>query len=119
MADRSITQKARYLRPRSSVNKSKDGRLHVVLEMPGVKTDGLEVRIENNELRVAGHRGGNPEEGKYILRERPDGDYVQTFTLDETIDQSRVDAVIEKGVLTLTLDLKEQVKPRIIKVRGE
>jgi len=119
MADKSTAQRTRYLRPRSSVNESKDGRLRVVLEMPGVQADGLEVRIENNELRVVGRRETRPENGKYILHERQEGDFAQTYTLDETIDQSKVDAAIEKGILTLTLDLKEQVKPRVIKVRGE
>jgi HSP20 family protein len=49
--------------------------------------------------------------------ERRPGDYYQAWTLDETIDQSKVDAVLRDGVLTLTLDLKEQVKPRTVKIR--
>ena len=47
------------------------------------------------------------------------GNFLQTYTLDETVDQSRVDAVLEKGILTLTLDLKEHVRARTITVRGE
>ena len=123
MADRNVAQRERirYLRPRSSVLESKDGLLKVVLEMPGVKKDGLEIKIENNELRIVGRRERSQAESrrKFLLHERVDGDFVQTYTLDETVDQSKVDAVLEKGILTLTLDLKDQVKPRIIKVRGE
>ncbi len=118
MADRQTLQRQRYLRPRSAVNRSSDGRLSVIVEMPGVARDDLEVKIENNELRVVGRRR-QLSEGKYIVRERPAGDFVQVWTLDETVDQSRVDAVLEKGILMLTLDLKEQVKPRRISVRGE
>ncbi len=118
MAERSVGQRPRYLKLRSAVNESKDGRLHVVLEMPGVHREDLEVNIENNELSVIGRRP-QPEAGRYVLRERPQGDFVQSFTLDETVDQSKVEAVLEKGVLTLTLDLKEQVKPRTIKVRED
>ncbi|HTP58159.1 MAG TPA: Hsp20/alpha crystallin family protein [Spirochaetia bacterium] len=113
-----MTQRARFLRPRSAVNESADGQLHVVLEMPGVKKEGLEVRIENNELTISGRRE-RAAQGRYVLRERPQGDFMQTFTLDGTVDQGKVDAVLEKGILTLTLDLKEQVKPRKIQVRGE
>ncbi len=123
MADRSVAQRerVRYLRPRSSVLESRDGRLRVVIEMPGVMKDGLEVKIENNELRIVGRRELADRGGgrKYLLHERVEGDFVQTYTLDETVDQSRVEALLEKGILTLTLDLKDQVKPRIIKVRGE
>jgi len=118
MSDKNIAQKTRWLSPRSRVSETKDGRLHVVLEMPGVRKEELDVRIENNELSIVGRRHAAPE-GKYILRERPAGDYLRTYTLDETVDHSKIDAVLEKGILTVTLDLKEQVKPRTVQVRGE
>jgi len=118
MSSNTIAQRTHYLRPRSSVNESTDGRLHVVLEMPGVQKKDLEVRIENNELTIVGRRESAAQK-KYVLRERPEGDFMQAFTLDGTVDQGKVDAVLEKGILTLTLDLKEQVKPRRIQVRGE
>ena len=118
MADRNIAQRTRWLRPRAAVNESKDGQLRVVLEMPGVSRGSLEVKIENNELLIVGRRDP-PSERKYLLRERPQGDFMQTYTLDETVDQGKIDAVLEKGMLTISLDLKDQVKPRTIKVRGE
>jgi len=118
MSDRNVTQKTRYLRPRSTVNEAKDGKLCVVLEMPGVSREGLDMRIENNELVISGHREHHSA-GRYVLRERTQGDYHQTYTLDETVDQSKIDAVLEQGVLTISLDLKEHVKPRTIQVRGE
>jgi len=99
------------------VNESKDGKLRVVLEMPGVSTANLEVRIENNELRISGRR--DAPEGTFVLRERSQGNFLQTYTLDETVDPSKVEAVLEKGILTLTLDLKDHVKPRTVRVRGE
>ncbi len=86
--------------------------------MPGVRQENLEVRIEGNELRVLGRRE-DQEDFRYLVRERRPGDFFQAWTLDETIDQSKVDAVLRDGLLTLTLDLKEQVKPRTVKIRGE
>jgi len=118
MAEKNAVQKPRFLRPRAAVNEGRDGKLQVILEMPGVSRDRLEVRIENNELRVTGRRDP-AREGRYVLRERVHGDFLQTYTLDETVDQGKVEAVIEKGILTLTLDLKEHVKPRTVRVRGE
>ncbi len=117
--ERAGASRERILRPRDTVNRDRDGRMRVVLEMPGVGRDGLEVKIENNELRIRGRRqpGGGPE-GKYLLRERPLGDYQMIYTLDETVDTSKVDAVLEKGILTLSLELKEAVKPRTIPVRA-
>ncbi len=118
MAEKNITRSAAYLQPRYSVGESKEGRIQLVVEMPGVRRENLEIKMENNELRILGRRDA-PLEAKYILRERRPGDYLQSFTLDETVDQSRVDATMQNGVLTLTLELKEQVKPRTIKVRSE
>ena len=117
MSDKNSVQKPRYLRPLAAVNEARDGKLQVILEMPGVSREKLEVRVENNELRVTGRRTP-AKEGKYVLRERVHGDFLQTYTLDETVDQSSVDAVLEKGILTLTLDMKAHVKPRTIAVRG-
>ena len=118
MSDRNRNHRERYLRPRGSVNESRDGKLAVLLEMPGVRKEDLDVRIENNELRVVGRREASGQK-KYVLRERPEGSFVKTYTLDETVDQSKIDARLEKGILTITLDMKEHVKPRTIQVRGE
>jgi HSP20 family protein len=117
MAEKTIAR-TRSLRPRGSVTETKDGKLCVMLEMFGVSKDHLEIRIENNELAIVGRRDADTR-SKYILRERLHGDFSMLYTLDETVDQSKVDAVLEKGILTLTLELKEHVKPRTIKVRGE
>ncbi len=105
------------MRPRAMVKQSGDGKIKVVLEMPGVAKDSLKVGIENGELTIKGTREP-AKEGKYILRERSQGDFLASYTLDETVDTSRVDAVLEKGILTLTLELKEHVKPRTISVRA-
>jgi HSP20 family protein len=118
MSDRTVAQRTRYLRPRAAVDESKDGRLHIIIEMPGVRKDGLDIRIENNELRIVGRRE-QPADKKYVFRERPQGDFYQSYTLDETVDQSKIDAALEKGILSVTLDLKDHVKPRTIQVRGE
>lgn len=93
MAERNTAQKPRSVRPRGSVSESRDGELRVILEMPGVAREDLEVRIENNELRISGRRV-HPAEAKYVLRERTYGNFLQTYTLGETVDPSKVDAVL-------------------------
>jgi HSP20 family protein len=117
MTEGNASQKTRYIRPRSAVSETKDGRIHVVLEMPGVGKDDLSIKVENNELQIKGRREP-PTDRRLLLRERPVGDYMQSYTLDETVDPSKIDAVLEKGILTVTLDMKEHVKPRTIPIRG-
>jgi HSP20 family molecular chaperone IbpA len=117
MAETNTMQKTRYIRPRAAVNETRDGKIRVVLEMPGVGSDQLSVKVENNELQIHGRREPAADM-KYLLRERPQGDYMQSYTLDETVDPAKIDAVLEKGILTVTLDVKEHVKPRTIQIRG-
>jgi HSP20 family protein len=118
MTDTKTEPNRGMLRPRAGVASRGDGKILCVLEMPGVVKEDLEIKIENNKLTVIGRRP-SLQEYKYLLRERRVGDYLQTFTLDETVDQTKVDATLEKGILTVTLELKEHVKPRTIKVRSE
>jgi len=118
MAEKAIQQRTRYIKPRYAVHEAENGQLNVRVEMPGVSKENLDIRVENNEMRVIGRREPEKDE-HYLLRERPQGDFLQMFTLDETVDQSRVDATLEKGILKIRLDLKEQVKPRTIKIKSE
>jgi HSP20 family protein len=118
MAEKAIQQRTRYIKPRYAVHEAENGQLYVRVEMPGVSEGNLDIRIEKNEMRVLGRREPEKDE-HHLLRERPQGDFFQTFTLDETVDQSKVDASLEKGILKIRLDLKEQVKPRTIKIRSE
>jgi len=126
MAENKLEKRPLSVRPRGRVLESGQGRIQCVLEMPGVSKEDLEIRIENNELRILGRRQDIPvrdpsghEGPRYLVRERKAGDFVAAYTLDETVDQNRVDAALEKGILTVTLELKEAVKPRSIKVRSE
>jgi HSP20 family protein len=118
MADtKAATPRTAAMSPRYSVGEGRDGKIRIMMEMPGVRKENLDISMENNRLRILGRRD-TPAGARYVLRERRPGDFMQSFTLDETIDQTRVDAALANGVLTVTLDLKEQVKPRTIKVRA-
>lgn len=96
-----------------------NGQVVLRLEMPGVSKDDVDIRIEDNHLLVRGNRRSDKAPGVYLVRERSRGDFYQRFTLDQTVDQSKVDAKMNRGVLTISLSLKEEVKPRRIEVKSE
>jgi HSP20 family protein len=106
------------LRPRSSVTEMPDGNIVLRLEMPGVSRGNLEIDVDASELSITGRRPGAGSVGDFLIRERPRGSFRQVYTLDDTIDPAKVDAVLEGGILTLTLHRKEAVKPRKITVRS-
>ena len=95
-----------------------NGAVTLRLEMPGVPKENIDLRVENDHLIVRGNRPQPEENVNYVVRERLWGDFSQSYTLDETIDRERIEAKMEHGVLTVTLHVKEAVKPRKIEVKA-
>jgi HSP20 family protein len=94
-----------------------NGSVILRLEMPGIGKDDIDIRIENDELFIRGLRKNEVSEGTYVIRERSHADYMRKYTLDETIDREKIDAVMKNGVLMLTLHTKEAAKPKKIEIK--
>ncbi|QEN06543.1 Hsp20/alpha crystallin family protein [Oceanispirochaeta crateris] len=95
-----------------------DSKVVLTMEMPGVSKDELEVKIDGNLLILHGSKKAKSLQGRYRVKEIPEGDFHQEYTIDDTIDRERIEARMEKGILTLTLYIKESEKPRKIKVKA-
>jgi len=91
------------------------GNVILTMEMPGVRKEDLDVRIDNDILIIQGKKTLHTT-GTHLIREIKDGDYYNEYTLDNTIDRNKIEAALDKGVLTLTLSIKESEKPRKINV---
>jgi len=87
-------------------------------ELPGVDQKDIEVKIEDATLTIRGERKQDSEIRKenYHRIERYYGTFQRSFSLPQSIDRERVNAACDKGVLTITLPKKEEVKPRQILV---
>lgn len=91
----------------------------LVLEMPGVRAEGVEVTLEKRVLTIRGHSSvARPESYRRIYSEYGEGDYERSFSLSEDIDADRIEATCKHGVLTLELPKAEDSKPRQISVRA-
>jgi HSP20 family protein len=91
--------------------------LTVVMEMPGVDKQNVEVTVENDLLTV----GGRIDFSKYeslqpVYTEYNVGHYARSFQLSNRIDQGKISADLKDGVMTLVLPKAEEAKPRKIKV---
>ncbi len=94
-----------------------DQALTVILEMPGVPKDSVEVGIENDVLTVTGRIDFDQYEGlQPLYTEYNIGHYNRSFELSSKIDQTAIRAELKDGVLTLILPKAEQAKPRRISV---
>lgn len=91
--------------------------LILVADMPGSKSDEIDVRYENGELTIHGRVAERqPEGSKPLLREYGVGHFNRVFQLSEQIDAGRISAEYTHGVLTVRLPKVEAAKPRTIKV---
>ena len=104
-----------YLVPQVNIVETKDSFI-LEAEMPGVTKEGLEVRLEGNELSIVGRRETGVPGAEPVYRESSPRDFRREFVLDPSIDTAKLSATIEQGVLTLTLPKTEKVKPRKIQV---
>lgn len=84
--------------------------------MPGVGKDGVEITVEDGQLRLVGRRKEETIPGRAVYRERSSAEYRRVFDLDPSIDTSKVSAHIEQGLLTVRLLKSEALKPRRITV---
>ena len=108
-------QAEQFITPAASVTEISDGYT-LEIEMPGVKKDGLEISVENNELTVIGRRSLPAVEGTLIHRESSPENFRRAFEIDPSIDADKISAKIDQGLVTLTLPKAEHVKPRKIAV---
>lgn len=91
----------------------------VLADMPGVKADDLTIDLRENVLTLTGDVA--PFEGadeQKLLIEYGVGKYYRQFTLSEVIDQGKISANLDKGVLRLTLPKVEKAQPRKITVQA-
>jgi HSP20 family protein len=92
--------------------------LVIKAELPAMSREDIDVSVENQTLTIRGEKKFNHEvkEEQYHRVERTYGSFSRSFSLPMTVDVSRVSADYKDGVLTITLPLREEAKPKQIKV---
>ncbi|HOW19548.1 MAG TPA: Hsp20/alpha crystallin family protein [Phycisphaerae bacterium] len=97
-----------------------DSHYYVEAEMPGLTKDDIEITLEDGVLTISGEKKTSSEQksGHYHIRERQYGRFSRQFSLPSAVDENKVDALLKDGVLRITLDKREDVKPRKITVSG-
>src|SRR5690348_5538130 len=110
------TVPARYYLPNADIFETDDA-LTLVMEMPGVERKDLEVRLENDVLRLEGRIDFAKYEGlEPVYTEYNVGPFVRAFTLSNKIDQDKISAELADGVLTLTLKKAKEAMPKRIAI---
>ncbi|MEE6273639.1 Hsp20/alpha crystallin family protein [Georgenia wangjunii] len=87
------------------------------IDLPGVDPSSIDVDVEDRTLTIRAERGTTSTEGQqWLSRERPTGTFARQLTLGTGVALDRIDAAYTDGVLTLTIPVAEEAKPRKIQV---
>lgn len=87
-------------------------------EIPGVEEKDVEIKVEDNNLTIRGERKFEKEtkEENYHRIERSYGSFFRSFSLPSYIDQDKIEAEHENGVLRIRMPKKPELKPRKVKI---
>jgi HSP20 family protein len=89
----------------------------VHFDLPGVDASSVDLTVEKNVLTVSAERRWQTSEDEQIVAsERPQGTFSRQLFLGESLDADRVEARYDNGVLTVTIPVAEQAKPRKVEV---
>lgn len=104
--------------PRADILESTQ-EYRIVMDLPGVKTEDLDISLENQNLTVTAERKQDvPEEFQSRRRERAGHvTFSRSFDLSNAIEADKISAKLEHGVLWLTLPKSEKSLPRKIEVK--
>jgi HSP20 family protein len=111
------TVAGRFFIPQTDIVENKES-LVITMDLPGVKKEDVNIKLENNILEVEGridyalYEKLNPVYTEYDI-----GNYARSFTVSNAVDTSNIEAVLRDGVLSLTLLKAPEAKPRVISVK--
>ena len=108
---------SRAFSPFMNVNES-DLEYTVSMDLPGVRKKDVEVNISEGKVKVIGNRNDSQlkEGNSCILQETSHGTFQRSFELSNAIQQDKIKANFNNGVLNLTLPKAEVVKPEVKKI---
>ncbi len=103
--------------PRIDVLETEDEFL-LLADLPGVKSDDVDIRFEKGELTIHGRRDEAHPGKESAFREYDVSNFSRAFLVADTVAADRISAELKNGVLTVRLPKTEAVKPKKITVKG-
>jgi HSP20 family protein len=96
-----------------------DNQLVIKAELPDMSKDDIEITVNNNTLTLRGEKkmDSSIKDERCHRIERVYGEFSRTFALPPTVDTSKVSADYKNGVLTITLPVREEAKPKQVPVK--
>jgi HSP20 family protein len=96
--------------------------IRVMVEVPGVRGEDVDVSLENNILTISGekheHRTEGEEGSNWHLTERRYGKFSRSFVLPRDVEQDSINAEMNEGVLTVVIPKSERARRRRIEIQN-
>jgi HSP20 family protein len=104
--------------PPVDIYQTGDQELVLKAELPDLAREDIDITVENFVLTIKGEKksGADVKQEQFHHVERRYGTFSRSFSLPQTVDAGKVSAEYKNGVLTVRLPLREEAKPRQIKV---
>jgi HSP20 family protein len=112
------TRNGNYHTPRVDIVEN-DKELLLYADVPGAKSEHIDLRFENGELVVRARVEPTRVNGHLVLAEYQPGDFHRVFQVHESIDASKIEAEYKNGVLTVHLPKQEAAKPKQVQIRTQ
>lgn len=112
-----------FIEPRMDMADLKD-KIEIKAELPGMDENNVKLSVENNVLTLSGERKQETEEENngYYFKETSSGSFSRSIRLPKNIDDTKIDAVFKKGVLTISIpkkEVKEEDNIKTIPIKSE
>jgi HSP20 family protein len=115
MTEQLLSEKRARPIPVDAYRRGHEFKVH--FDLPGVDARFIELTVENDLLTVRATRAWVRTEGDQIqIAERPQGEFSRQLFLGESLDRDHLTANYENGVLTLTIPVAEEAKPRKVEI---
>ncbi|MDX1888804.1 Hsp20/alpha crystallin family protein [Mycolicibacterium sp. 050158] len=89
----------------------------IALDVPGITSEDIDVTIERNVIEITARRRPLRQDGdQLIVDERPQGEFRRQLFLGDNLDANQLSAAVADGVLTLTVPVSAQNKPRKVAI---
>jgi HSP20 family protein len=102
--------------PAVDISEADDAYL-LSMDVPGISREAIEVSVDGGVLTVKGERTIDYADTKLAVNERWQGEFVRRFSLPDTVDQEKIAAKVENGVLALHIPKLAAAEPRRITVQ--
>ncbi len=109
--------KLHRVRPATDIIEREHG-YHVIMDIPGVRKEDLKIDLSHGELTVCGSTVSMGTEENYIEVQFGPVEFYRTLTVADVIDQDKIKAKVDNGLLELTLPKVAKMSPKRIKIQS-